>query len=144
MAVCSARFVYWKSWTLFSFIIIKRIIIGGFKSAAGIRFELNLPMLKSIWNETVWVFEKLTIDALRLQKVKLGECLWFYSRAVDIVHAKLIEKLNIWSVDLCIVRNLKNLKNLKYLCCEHCSVIDSTLLADLDKLKEVHLNDNRI
>ena len=96
--------------------------------------ELQLPMLKSIHLVNYDRIRKLTLDAPRLQKVKILTC---FSLKLDLVHAESVETLIadrleyiIWPVP-----------SIKYLYIGPYSKIDSTLLADLEQLKEVHLSE---
>ena len=97
-------------------------------------FELNLPMLNSIHLERVHVIQTLTLDAPRLQKVKLEDS---SPLSLVIVHGESVERL---LTDRLKRTAVKNLKNLKYLHIGY-SDIDSTLLSDLQQLKAIHLDD---
>ena len=109
------------------------LILFGFLCDKKMKFELNLPMLNSIHLEELRGIEQLTLDAPRLQKVKLEACL-----RLDLVHGDSVEKLAAenfkWT-------EVMKLKNLKHLYTGGLRVVDSTLLSSLEQLKEIHLGD---
>ena len=98
--------------------------------------ELDLPMLRSIYLERFDEVKKLTLDAPRLQRVRRVRCSFFLK--LDLVHAESIETL---ITDRLEDIAEKHLKNLKHLYIGPRSEIDSTLLSDLEQLKEIHLSD---
>ena len=104
-------------------------------------FELNLLMLNSLQLEKVQGIKTLTLDAPRLQKVKVSRCPFL---RLVIVHGESVERL---LTDQFVYTAVKNLKSLQYLYIgssgRPSSAIDSTLLSGLDQLKEIHLNDPR-
>ena len=95
-------------------------------SSPGLLLRLNLPMLKSIDFVNLLRIQ-LVLDAPKLKKVRLAQL-----DSVDLVHPESVEWLLIRSVDF----EVKKLKNLKHF---YCGQIDSTLLSDLEQLKEIYL-----
>lgn len=93
---------------------------------------LSMPMLRSIYIDSIFVINRLTLDAPRLQTVKLSSSLGF----MNLVHMDSVERVTIYDLEQIRVRDLKNLKKL---CVRTHSGIDSTLLAGLKQLNEVHL-----
>ena len=61
-------------------------------ASSGIDLELNLPMLQIIHLEDSWKIKKLTLNAPKLQKVKLVACSLF----LDNGHGQSVESLLIW------------------------------------------------
>ena len=100
--------------------------------------ELNLPLLNGIHLESVRSLSKLTLDAPRLQEVKVVNC---SSLRLDLVHTESVERLLIDYLNNMEVKKLKNLRHL-YTSCDS-SRIDSTLLSSLEHLREFHLNHQR-
>ena len=100
--------------------------------------ELNLPQLTSIHLEGLpFLLDTLTLDAPKLQNVKLVDC---PDLSLNIVHGESVVRLLIDDLKQVEVNNLKNLH---YLYTSHRSSIDPTLLSGLGQLKEVHLYDGR-
>ena len=95
-------------------------------------FELKLPMLASIHFENVGGIKTLTLDAPKLQKARFVGC---NDLLLVIVHRESVERL-LTDNSKCTAVN--QLKNLLYLYIK-CPAVDSTLLAGLDQLKEIHL-----
>ena len=95
-------------------------------------FELNLPMLQSIWLSNVGI-EKQTLDAPRLRKVKLERC---FANLLNLVHVDSVEEVT--TEDLANIE-VKKLNNLKYLCIGYFRRFDSTFLAALEQLEEIPL-----
>ena len=93
------------------------------------RFELNLPMLRSIHLNGVYGIKQLILDAPRLKRVKIQQC---PKLKVDLVHAESVERLLVDEFQC------YGVKNLKYLHIQ-CSTIDVALLSSLKQLKEIHL-----
>lgn len=97
--------------------------------------RLNLPMLKCIELGDVRTINRLTLDAHRLQSVRLWECPDEFK--LEIVHAKPVRRL---ITDCKENMDLIGLKNLEHFYCSNPKfVIDSMLLRNLKNLKEVHL-----
>ena len=95
--------------------------------------ELSLPMLRSIQLEYLSGIDRLTLDAPRLQKVRLNDSLGRMNLVhVDSVECVITDKLAQLAV--------KRLKNLKQLYVKLPSSIDPTLLSSLDQLKEISLD----
>lgn len=108
-------------------------------SNSSAKFELNLPMLKSIQLDCVYGIGELTLNAPRLESIKIRRCPCSFR--LELIHVESIEKL----VTDNAVNHLKveNLKNLKYL---YISNYDSpkmnpVMLASLKRLEEFHSND---
>ena len=101
-----------------------------------LEFELSLPMLKSIHFERFFV-DRLTLDAPRLQKVRIHKCMELY---LDLVAVESVERVTIDKFEQIPVKQLKNLKQL-YVRSSYRSSIDPTLLSSLSQLKEVYLNE---
>ena len=105
--------------------------------------NLNLPMLTSLQLEDVNGIEKLTLEAPRLQQVKILDDYGTNLR-VEIVHGESVEKLLIERSEHTDVKKLKNLKAL-YIGDRPFERIDSTFLSSLQQLKEIHVeNDQRV
>lgn len=100
--------------------------------------QLNLPMLNSIQFVQVRGVKKLTLDALKLQKVKVVDSL--LGPELVFVHGELVEKL---IVDDLQKIDVKQVKNLKYLYARSYPKIDSKLLLTLDRLEKIHLDCQR-
>ena len=120
--------------TLNSFSQLEELSLFSFYSGDRVaEFELNLPMLISLQLERVCVIKKLIVDA-PLKKVKVVQCAHLN---LVIVHGESVEHL---TADLMGYTEVKKLKNLQFLFTRS-SEIDSTLLSDLDQLKEIHTMD---
>ena len=103
---------------------------------------LNLPMLTSLQLEEMFGIEKLTLEAPRLQQVKILDCSSFLSKLrVEIVHGESVERL---LVDYWRYTDVKKLKNLKalYIREDPIEVIYPTFLSNLQQLKEIHIQTN--
>ena len=97
-----------------------------------IELELNLPMLTSLQLERVLEIEELTLNAPRLQMVRVERC---SNLSLVIVHGESVECL---LTDWFGYTEVKKLKNLQQIHSGTRSAISSTLLYDLDQLKEFH------
>ena len=118
-------------------------------SGLKIQLKLHLPLLASIHLEEVDGIEQLTLDAPRLQKLKLKEA----RLRVELVHGESVKRL----ITDCFEQiAVKHLKNLEFLSCKnlplsglrlfdglYCSMFDPTFLSSLQQLKEVHVADCR-
>ena len=98
-----------------------------------INVELNLPMLQSILLRGVSGVE-LILDTPRLRKIKLFDS----PITLDLVHAESVERLI--SDQLEKFTPMKSLKNLLYINIGGLYKIEPTFLSNLEKLKELHLN----
>ena len=94
-------------------------------------FGLSLPMLNCIQLDYVNGIKRLTLNAPKLQNVRIWGC---SSLRLNIVDGKSVERL----VSDSDYTDVKNLKNLQYLSLSDDSKFDSTFLSDLKMLKEVH------
>ena len=123
--------------TLNSFSQLEELdIIQARFNQSNLQFKLNLPMLTSLQLEYVDGIEKLTLEAPRLQQVKiLGD--YRTNLRVKFVHGESVERLLIKRSDYTEVKKLKNLKAL-YIG-DRIEVIDPTFLSGLKQLKEIHL-----
>ena len=102
--------------------------------------ELNLPMLRSIQLMETSGIEKLTLDAPRLQNIRLLKCACLN---LLLVHPESVQRLIVdVSEDIPAVK-MKQLKNLKCLYGLRLA-IDSTFLSGMHQLKEVHLDDRNV
>lgn len=111
------------------------------KNDPGLQLELIQPMLNIIQLERVYEIENLTLHAPKLKSLKIWVCDDF---GLDTVHVESIEKLIIDQRRNIEVKKLKSMKHLKFLYLEFDpdnQNLDSTLLATLKELKEVHLYD---
>ena len=95
--------------------------------------ELNLPMLKSIQLNLVYRIKKLTLDAPKLQAIRIYCC---SNLEMDLVHCESVKKLSVFSGKYIAVNTLKNLR---YLFGGALFQSDFTFLSDLQQLKEIHL-----
>ena len=109
------------------------------KNTKSMDLALSLLMLRSIHLEDLTGIARLTLDAPRLQKVRIGKCIHLY---LDLVHVESVERMAINRLDRIHVKTLKNLKQL-YLRYDRfdTSPIDPTLLSGVEQLNEVHLNE---
>ena len=98
-------------------------------------FELTLPMLRRIYFEAFAGVSRLTLDAARLQQVRID----VHLNRLELVHVESVERVIIDKFAQMEVKQLKNLKQL-YVKSPYGSTIDPTLLSDLEHLEEVHLN----
>ena len=97
--------------------------------------ELNLPRLKSIQLRHVSRVGKLTLDAPRLQRVRVECC---SELRLDLVHGESVEWLIAGQTHHIAVEHLKNLK---FLYSADYSAVDSKFISSLpERLKEFHLN----
>ena len=94
--------------------------------------KLTLPMLHSIHLEEVSTMKNLTLDAARLKKIRLVDC---FPLRLHLVHNTSVERLLVDSEE-CV--NVRKLKSLKCLCANF--RIDSTILSNLQQLKELHMD----
>ena len=101
-------------------------------NSSGIEFQLNLPNLISLLICITGGIEKLTLDAPKLEKIKLQDC----KLTISLVHVENVKRLLIEHFGQIKVHELKNLTHLTIV---SRSEIDSTLLADLEQLNEIHL-----
>ena len=101
----------------------------------GVRLELNLPELESIWLEEVAGIKTLVLNSPKLRNVKLV-C---SSARLDIVDGQSVERL---ITDDHKAIPMTKLTNLKYLYGVFHSEIESTPLSSLEQLKELHLSDH--
>ena len=96
--------------------------------------ELNLPMLTSLQLERMSGFQGLTLNAPALKRVRLLE---YSPLRLHLVHVESVEWLftnNMHHLEV------KKLKKLKYFYFDYINeIVDSTFLADLQDLKEIHL-----
>ena len=95
--------------------------------------KLHLPTLKAIQLHDIFGLKTLYFGAPKLQKIKLFN--WSAGIRLHVLNGGSVEWL---STDLIEENQIKEFKNLKYLYIDDVCV-DSTLLADLDQLKEIHL-----
>ena len=111
------------------------MIFSGFSGhyASLKEFKLRLPMLKSIHVEGFNGFDWLTLDAPRLQKVRID----FSMTRMDLIHVESVERVTIYQFGQMAVKQLKNLKQLYVT--SSSSSIDPTLLSGLEQLREIHL-----
>ena len=98
------------------------------------KFELTLPVLTSIRLEKVRGFNKLTLDAPQLLKIKTSES---YHLSLELVHAESVEWFMTSSWTAIAVKGMKNLKY--FYLDEFFDVIDPTFLSSFEQLKEIHL-----
>lgn len=96
--------------------------------------ELNLPTINSIHVENCFGLAKLKVDAPKLQNVKIWSC---YLLKLDLVHAESVQRL---TTDELKCTALNKLKSLKYLCSISHYTFDPKLLATLEHLTEIDLN----
>ena len=125
------------------FKLMLEIFWAAFKKQEDV-FNLNLPMITRLQLENLFRFEKLILEAPRLQEVKIFD---YYSRKdlrVQIVQADSVKTL---LVDWLGYTEVKKLKNLQYLYVKNfpwadsIAGIDSTFLSNLQQLKEIHTNE---
>ena len=101
--------------------------------------NLNLPMLTSLQLEDVHGIGMLTLEAPRLQQVKiLGD--YRTILRMEIVHGESVERL---FVDGWGYTDMKKLKNLQFLYAAYLPGLDPTFLSSLQHLKEIHTNHPR-
>ena len=126
---------------------IIRFVFQDSHDESGIEFEpspsigrLSLPMLRSIHFERFIGIDQLTLDAPRLQQVKIHECFV----QIELVHVESVERAIIDHLVDSSVLQLKPLKNLKqlYVQSAYPFSIDPTLLSSLKQLREIHLGDS--
>ena len=98
---------------------------------------LNLPMLTSLQLFEAHGIGKLTLEAPRLQKVKIQRC--FSCLKLKIVPGESVERC---LVDRWEYTDMKKLKNLQFLYFSHLPRDDPTFLSSLEHLKEIHLLHN--
>lgn len=97
-----------------------------------VNFGLNLPTLKSIQLIEVCNILKLTLNAPKLEQIKMLDC----SLMLDLIHDESVEKLYT-NRDIGI--KVWKLKNLKYFYCNGFQSFGSTL-SSLQQLKEIHVD----
>ena len=95
--------------------------------------KLSLTTLQNVYLEYVSGIDRLTLDAPRLQKVRIDWSL----KKLELV---CVESVKIVTIDHLNQIMVKNLKNLKKLYINYSPDIDPTLLSSLGQLREVHLN----
>ena len=98
-------------------------------------FQMNLPNLRSIRLEQVFLIGKLTVDAPRLREVRLLIC---DRLNLVILNGESIER---FLTDKLEYTEVKNLKNMQYFYNGDRSAIDPKLLSSLNQLKEFHTMD---
>ena len=114
------------------------VIDSGFSgSLASKELELSLPMLKSIRIVRFYGVHRLTLNAPRLQIVRMDD----FQKQLEFVHVESVERAIIDRFGQIPVKQLKNLKQL-YVRSSCYSIIDPTLLSGLEQLREIHLNYN--
>ena len=107
-------------------------------------FDLNMPMLESLYFKEFFGLRTLTLDAPRLRSVTFRECVPHLK--LELVHADSVEWLDKDYVNV----KTKNLKNLKYLFDRRFifptnPVTNEQFLSGLRQLKELHLtNRNKL
>ena len=99
-------------------------------------FKLNLPVLKSLQLVGLDEIRTLTVDAPRLQRIKLAQC--SASLRLNLVHAESVKRLVIANMKQTAIQELKNLE---YIYCRYASNFAPTFLSDLQLLKEIHFGD---
>ena len=99
-------------------------------------FELNLPMLTSLQMEDFRYAQRLTLNAPRLQKVKLTHC--YDSLILDFVHGESVEWLAVGQLRHIEMKKLKNLKYL-YTSIHVLFLNDLKFLSGLKQLREIHM-----
>ena len=105
-------------------------------SHSRLEFKLSLPMLKSIHLERFIGIRRLTLDAPRLQNVRMD----YFLIRMNLVHVESVESVTIDRFDQMEVKQLKNLKQLLVRPTYGSGSMDPTLLSGLKQLNEVHLD----
>ena len=104
-------------------------------------WKLSLPMLRRIHLKDFCAIYSVTLNAPRLQKVRIDGR---FPHFLKLVHVDSVERVIIYEVSQIAVAHLKNLKqltiNVDPLLFSH---IDSTLLSGLEQLREIYLNGGR-
>ena len=121
--------------TLNSFTQLEELVLFDLQlllcNAPKLELEINLPMLRAIQIVDVWEIWKLTLNAPRLQEIRLESYL-----TLNLVHADSVEKL---------IGGYIGVKKMKKLKCLHWNSLtsvdsDRTLLSSLENLQAIHLN----
>ena len=120
-----------------SFDRLQKLCMVRFTVSAGhhrqkIRLKLYLPMLTTLRIENVAGIKNLTLNAPRLQLIEH----WTTALRLELIHGESVEKVVTESLKRI---SIQNLKNLKYLYCKN-DPTDSTFLANMKQLKELHLD----